>query len=61
MAVAELLRLAATSGEVREVVASIVPGNLGSQRVVGKLGFAMGEAFVDYDGEVAVRWRKRIG
>ncbi|GAP65578.1 hypothetical protein MBSD_n0868 [Mizugakiibacter sediminis] len=59
-AVGELLRLAADSGVVREVVAHVLPDNVASSRVVARLGFAPGPAFVDTDGATVVRWAWRL-
>lgn len=59
-AVAELLRIAAGSGVVREVVAHILPDNAASSAVVARLGFAKGCSVVDTDGETVVRWSKVV-
>jgi [ribosomal protein S5]-alanine N-acetyltransferase len=55
-AVAQLLRLAATDGSVRQVVAEVLPSNVGSSKVVSRLGFTARGTFVDTDGEIVVRW-----
>lgn len=59
-AVGELLRLATASGVVREVVAHVLPDNAASSRVVARLGFEPGPAFVDTDGATVVRWAWRV-
>ncbi len=55
-AVGELLKLAAASGIVREVVAHILPDNIPSSKVVSRLGFSRGSSIIDPDGETVVRW-----
>lgn len=55
-AVAQLLALAARSGEVRQVLAEIVLDNTASSKVVSRLGFLPGDPFVDADGETVRRW-----
>lgn len=55
-AVAQLLKLAATSGTVQQVVAHILPNNTASSRLVARLGFAKGHSLVDSDGELVVHW-----
>lgn len=59
-AVAQLVQIAALSGVVEEVVAHVAPDNLASARVVARLGFFKGDAFVDTDGETVVRWARRV-
>lgn len=59
-AVALMLAWAAATGEVGEVVAMIVPGNLPSERLVARLGFVAGATLADADGETVVRWAYRI-
>lgn len=59
-AVAQLLALAAAEESARVVVAEILPSNIASTRVVSRLGFTMGEQFVDTDGETVVRWTYRL-
>ena len=56
----ELLRIATASGEVREIVAHILPDNAASSAVVARLGFAEGRSVVDTDGETVVRWSKAV-
>jgi RimJ/RimL family protein N-acetyltransferase len=55
-AVVQLLQLAAASGEVRRVVAHIVPDNIASAGVVSRLGFEAGQVIADADGELVVPW-----
>ena len=55
-AVTQLLHLAAASGIVRQVIAHVLPGNFASAKVLSRLGFEMGSAFVDTDEEEVVRW-----
>jgi [ribosomal protein S5]-alanine N-acetyltransferase len=55
-AVAQLLILAATDGSVRQVVAEVLPSNVGSSKVVSRLGFTARGTLVDTDGEIVVRW-----
>jgi len=55
-AVAQLVKLAAADGSVRQVVAEILPSNTGSSKVVARLGFKARGTFVDTDGETVVRW-----
>ena len=55
-AVAQLLNLAAADRSVRQVVAEILPSNIGSSKVVSRLGFTARETLVDTDGETVVRW-----
>jgi len=50
------LKLAAADGSVRQVVAEILPSNVGSSKVVSRLGFGARGTFVDTDGETVVRW-----
>jgi [ribosomal protein S5]-alanine N-acetyltransferase len=59
-AVERLLQMAASSGLVQQVVAHILPGNVASSKVVSRLGFSMGDSFVDHDGETVVRWSCRV-
>jgi RimJ/RimL family protein N-acetyltransferase len=59
-AVARLLKIAASTGMVREIVAHVLPGNLASAKVVERLGFQRGGPFVDLDGEEVMRWTRRI-
>lgn len=60
-AVGQLLRMAARSGLVREVVAHIVPDNAASARMASRLGFSRGGEVVDPDGETVVRWAWHVG
>lgn len=55
-AVAKLIEMASSTGEVRQVVAHILPSNIASSKVVTKLGFSKGHSFVDSDGELVVHW-----
>jgi [ribosomal protein S5]-alanine N-acetyltransferase len=55
-ALAKLIETAAATGEVRRIVAHILPSNIASSKVVAKLGFSKGHTFVDSDGEVVVHW-----
>lgn len=55
-AVGQLLQLVATDCAVRQVVAEILPANIGSSKVVSRLGFMERESYVDTDGETVVRW-----
>lgn len=59
-AVGQLLQLAATDRSVRQVIAEILPSNIGSSKVVSRLGFTECESFVDTDGETVVRWALRL-
>lgn len=59
-AVRSLLQMAASSGLVHEVVAHILPGNMASSRVVGRLGFRRGPSLVDAAGETVIRWSWRV-
>ena len=55
-AVAQLLQLAAQEESVQRGVAEILPSNIASSRLVSRLGFTKGPAFIDTDGETVVRW-----
>jgi RimJ/RimL family protein N-acetyltransferase len=55
-AVAELLRIALSTGEVFQVLAQIDPENPASTRVVERLGFASRGLQPDHDGEMLVQW-----
>lgn len=55
-AVGQLVKLAAADGSVRQIVADILPSNIGSSKVVSRLGFTAGQCFVDTDGETVLRW-----
>jgi len=59
-AVEQLLKMAASSGLVQQVVAHIVPGNVASAKVVSRLGFSLGDSFVDSDGEAVMRWSSLV-
>jgi|SRR5688572_24649791 len=59
-AVGRLLQLAASSGKVQQVVAHILPSNIASSKVAGRLGFSMGHSFLDSDGEMVVHWAYRV-
>lgn len=56
VAISRLLQRAAASGQVRQVVAHILPGNVASSRLASRLGFQAGPWVVDGDGEQVVRW-----
>ncbi|CAN7762440.1 GNAT family N-acetyltransferase [Caballeronia sp. LjRoot34] len=56
-AVRELLKLAFADRSVSQVLATINPKNVASNRVVEKLGFERRDQFTDFDGEELVRWR----
>jgi RimJ/RimL family protein N-acetyltransferase len=60
MAIGQLLERAAASGEVKEVVAHIVPGNVASSRLVTRLGFTPEGLLDDADGEQVMRWIWRV-
>lgn len=60
-AVCQLLKLAAADRSVRQVIAEILPSNIGSTKVVSRLGFTERESYVDTDGETVVRWTYRVG
>lgn len=55
-AVAELINIAANSLQVRSVLAQVNPANLGSTRVVQKLGFTARGRQLDHEGEMLVQW-----
>jgi RimJ/RimL family protein N-acetyltransferase len=55
-AVRALLKLAFADRSVTQVLATINPINVASNRVVEKLGFERGDPFTDVDGEELVRW-----
>lgn len=55
-AVGQLLQRAAADHTVQQVVAEILPSNIGSSKVVARLGFMERESYVDTDGETVVRW-----
>jgi RimJ/RimL family protein N-acetyltransferase len=54
--ISHLLQLAQSSGEVREVIAIILPDNIASAKVVSRLGFELTSQVLDEDGEVADQW-----
>jgi L-amino acid N-acyltransferase YncA len=54
--VGQLLQLAAASGIVHEVVAHIIQGNVGSEKLVRRLGFQKERMFVDLDGADVGKW-----
>lgn len=56
LAVTQLLRLAASSGLVREAVAHILPSNIASAHVATRLGFKPEGLVSDPDGEIVTRW-----
>lgn len=55
-AVAKLLELARASGEVTEVIAHVIQGNLASERLVQRLGFRRTRSFIDLAGANVVMW-----
>ena len=55
-ALTKLIEMAASTGEVGQIVAHILPSNIASSKVVAKLGFSKGQSFVDSDGELVVCW-----
>lgn len=55
-AVAQLIKMAASTGEVDQVVAHILPDNIASSKVVARLGFTKGHSLIDSNGELVVRW-----
>jgi ribosomal-protein-alanine N-acetyltransferase len=59
-AVAELLRLAALSGEAVEVLAQVSADNPASIRVVQRLGFLPRGQRLDHAGEMLVQWVRRL-
>jgi len=59
-AVGKLLQMAASSGQVQQVVAHILPDNVASSRLASRLGFSAGPLVVDGDGEQVVRWVWRV-
>jgi [ribosomal protein S5]-alanine N-acetyltransferase len=60
IAIGKLLERAAESGEVKEVVAHIVPGNVASSRLATRLGFTPEGLLDDADGEQVMRWIWRV-
>ncbi|WP_129643179.1 GNAT family N-acetyltransferase [Peristeroidobacter agariperforans] len=56
IAIGQLLRLAASSDLVEQVVAHILPRNVASSRLVARLGFSQAGSLVDTDGERVTRW-----
>ncbi len=56
VAIGQLLKLAAASGAVQQVVAHIVPDNQPSSRLVHRLGFRRERTFTDLHGDDVVRW-----
>ena len=59
-AIGQLLERAAASGEVKEVVAHIVPENVASSRLAARLGFTPEGLLADTDGEQVMRWIWRV-
>ncbi len=59
-AVAELLRLAALSGEAVEVLAQVSADNPASTRVVQRLGFLPRGQQMDHEGEMLVQWVRQL-
>lgn len=60
IAIGKLLECAAASGEVKEVVAHIVPGNVASSNVAARLRFTPEGLLADADGEQVMRWIWRV-
>ena len=60
VAISQLLERAAASGQVREVVAHIVPDNVASSSAVTRLGFVPDGLLADADGEQVMRWIWRV-
>lgn len=60
IAIGQLLERAAASGEVREVMAHIVPDNVASSRLATRLGFTPEGLRADADGEQVMRWIWRV-
>ena len=59
-AIGQLLQLAASSDQVQQVVAHILPENIASSNVVARLGFSPEGTLVDTDGELVIRWVWRV-
>lgn len=59
-ALTQLLKLVAAEGSVQRIVAEILPSNIASSRLVSRLGFLQGDAFVDEDGETVVPWNYAV-
>ena len=59
-AVGQLLQLATASGIVHEVVAHIIQGNVGSEKLVRRLGFQKERMFVDLDGADVGKWTWKV-
>ena len=60
VAIDHLLRLAASSGLVEQVVAHILPHNVASSKLVARLGFSPAGSLVDTDGELVTRWIRPV-
>jgi len=60
-AVGQLLDLANSSGMVKQVVANVLPENQASASLLRRLGFSIGESFIDLDGENVIRWSRSVG
>lgn len=60
IAIDKLLQLAASTEQVRQVVAHILPDNIASSKLVARLGFALEGSLLDTDGELVNRWVKRL-
>jgi [ribosomal protein S5]-alanine N-acetyltransferase len=60
IALGQLLQLAASSGLARQVVAHILPDNAASSKVAARLGFSAEGSLIDADGELVVRWVRRL-
>ena len=54
--VTNLMQLARSSGEVRELVANILPENLASAKVVSRLGFELQSQIIEEDGVLHNQW-----
>lgn len=59
IAIGKLLQLAASSN-LAQVVAHILPDNIASSKVVARLGFSPEGLLEDTDGELVMRWIRRV-
>src|SRR4249919_3461934 len=60
-AVRQLIQIATSSDQVKQVVAHIVPENLASSKVVSRLGFSRSDALIDHDGTRVALWSLSCG
>lgn len=60
VAIDQLLQLAASSDQVEQVVAHILPHNVASSKLAARLGFSPAGLVVDTDGELVTRWIKTV-